>query len=118
MTKINSTYKFSAAAAFGAAALFSMLSMGSTAQASSVLSCKGTSASGVKSCCEEMVKENGRPMWMIHSGTSCNKAVVCRKGGHIIGIAAVAPIHCYIHIVDIFNEDKHKEPPRELRTLR
>ena len=43
MTKFNSTHKFTAGAAFGAAMLFSMLSFGSSAEASSVFSCTGTS---------------------------------------------------------------------------
>ena len=52
MTKFNSTHKFTAGAAFGAAALFSMLSFGSNAEASSVFKCEGTTAKRVVSCCE------------------------------------------------------------------
>ena len=59
MSKFNNTHIVIAAAAFGAAALFSMLSFGSNAEAASVLSCKGASATKVVSCCEKMVEENG-----------------------------------------------------------
>ena len=43
MSKISYNRKFAAAAAFGATALFSMLSFGNSAEAASVFSCKGTS---------------------------------------------------------------------------
>lgn len=106
MTNFNSTHKFTAAAAFGAAALFSMISFGSNAEAASVLSCKGVSAGAVASCCEQMVEKKGRPNWMIMSGTSCKEAAVCR-GGHNspLAIAAVAPVkRCYIRVVEIVKE--------------
>ena len=57
MSKFNNTHTFTAAAAFGAAALFSMLSFGGNAEAASVLSCKGASATKVASCCEKLVEE-------------------------------------------------------------
>ena len=79
MSKFNNTHKVTAAAAFGAAALFSMLSFGSTAEAASVLSCQGDTASKVKSCCEQLVKENGRPFWMVQAGTTCSNLVVCQR---------------------------------------
>lgn len=78
MTNFNCTHKFTAAAAFGAAALFSMLSFGSNAEASSVLSCKGASAAKVASCCEQIVEEKGyRPLWMIQAKSNCHDAVQC-----------------------------------------
>ena len=58
MSKFNHTHTFTAAA-FGAAALFSMLSFGGTAEAANVLSCKGASATKVASCCEQIVEEKG-----------------------------------------------------------
>ena len=77
MTNFNSTHKFTAAA-FGAAALFSMLSFGGNAEAASVLSCKGASATKVASCCEKVVEENGRrPLWMIQNRMNCHDAVHC-----------------------------------------
>ena len=76
MTNFNSTHKFSAAAAFGAAALFSMLSFGGNAEASSVLNCKGSSATRIASCCEKVVEENGRrPLWMIQARMNCHEVV-------------------------------------------
>ena len=79
MSNFTSTHKFSAAAAFGAAALFSMLSFGSNAEAASVLSCKGSSALKTVACCEQIVAEIGhRPLWMIQANMSCEKAVKCR----------------------------------------
>jgi hypothetical protein len=76
MTNFISTQKFSAAAAFGAAALFSMVSFGSNAEASSVLNCKGASASKIASCCEKVVEENGRrPLWMIQARMNCHDTV-------------------------------------------
>ena len=81
MTKFNSTHKFTAGAAFGAALLFSMLSFGSSAEAASVFSCKGTSLKKVADCCEQIVKENGRPLWMTQAGASCRS--VAFAGGNI-----------------------------------
>jgi len=78
MTNFTSTHKFSAAAAFGAAALFSMLSFGGNAEAASVLSCKGSSAPKTVACCEQIVAEIGhRPLWMIEASMNCQKAVKC-----------------------------------------
>ena len=99
MSKIINTHKFTAVAAFGAAALFSMLSFGSTAEAKSVLSCQGGTSKKVVDCCEKLVKENGRPYWMIQAGMTCKKAAACRGG--LIGIAAVANKRCYIRILEI-----------------
>ena len=100
MNTIANNHKFSAAAAFGAAALFSMLSFGSSAEAARVSSCEGATASKVKSCCEQIVKESGRPVWMVQSGTSCSKAVVCRGGSGPLAVAVlVVPNRCYIHAV-------------------
>ena len=76
MSKFNNTATFTAAA-FGAAALFSMLSFGSNAEAASVLSCKGSSTSQVELCCQKVVEEKGRPHWMIQAKTNCNEAVRC-----------------------------------------
>ena len=106
MSTIINTHKFTAAAAFGAVALFSMLSFGSSAEAARVSSCEGPTASKVKSCCEQLVKENGRPVWMVQSGTSCKEATVCRGGRGPIGIAAlVIPNRCYIHVAYEFKDD-------------
>jgi hypothetical protein len=77
MSKFNNTRTFTAAA-FGAAALFSMLSFGSNAEAASVLDCKGATAAKVASCCEKVVEENGRrPFWMIQNRMDCHDAVRC-----------------------------------------
>ncbi|MGB8315311.1 MAG: hypothetical protein WCE69_12590 [Aestuariivirga sp.] len=98
MSKINSTHTFGAAVAVGAVALFSMLSFGGKAEAASgIFSCQGATAGKVVSCCEAYVKQNGRPFWMIQSGTNCHAAAVCRGGKNgIPGIAAVAVKRCYI----------------------
>ena len=76
MSTFNNTHTFTAAA-FGAAALFSMLSFGSTAEAASVLNCKGASATKVASCCEKIVEEKGRPLWMIQAKMNCHEAISC-----------------------------------------
>ena len=98
MSTIINTHKFTAAAAFGAVALFSMLSFGSNAEAARVSSCEGPTASKVKSCCEQLVKENGRPVWMVQSGTSCKEATVCRGGSVPFAVAALVINRCYIHV--------------------
>lgn len=101
MTNFSSTHKFTAAAAFGAAALFSMLSFGSNAEAASVASCKGNTAGSVISCCEKLTAGQ-RPLWMVQSRTSCSQVAVCRgqKAGPI-GIAALAvPVkRCFVNVV-------------------
>jgi hypothetical protein len=98
MSKINSTHAFGAAVAVGAVALFSMLSFGGKAEAASgIFSCQGATAGKVVSCCEAYVKQNGRPFWMIQSGTNCHEAVACHGGNNgIPGIAAMVAKRCYI----------------------
>ena len=77
MSKFNNTNTLTAAA-FGAAALFSMLSLGGNAEAANVLSCKGESATKVASCCEKVVEENGRrPLWMMQAKMNCHDVVLC-----------------------------------------
>ena len=112
MNTIANNHKFSAAAAFGAAALFSMLSFGSSAEAARVSSCQGPTASSVKSCCEQLVKENGRPVWMVQSGTSCSKATRCRGGYTTIGIAALVAKRCYIQAVYEVKDEGGGHPER------
>jgi hypothetical protein len=76
MTMINSTKMFTAGA-FGAAALFSMLSFGSNAEAAqSVSRCEGGTAKAVVDCCDKLTKTQ-RPFWMIQSRSSCKEVVVC-----------------------------------------
>jgi hypothetical protein len=95
--KMTNTHKFSAAAAFGAAALFSMLSFGGNAEAASVLSCKGATATKVAACCEKVVEENGRrPLWMIQNKMNCHEAVQCRGR------------QCYYKILAIEEGDSEK----------
>ena len=101
MTNFTSTHKFSAAAAFGAAALFSMLSFGSNAEAASVLSCKGASAPKIASCCEKVVEENGRrPLWMIQARTNCHEAAVCRKNARAVNAMCVSSSHAIVKASD------------------
>jgi hypothetical protein len=91
MTNLNSTHKFTAAAAFGAAALFSMVSFGSNAEAAQSLSrCQGGSAKAVVSCCDMLTKAQ-RPLWMIQSRSSCPQVVVC-------GGALSSERRCYVRI--------------------
>lgn len=100
---MTNTPKFSAAAAFGAAALFSMLSFGGNAEAAkSLSSCIGSTAGKVISCCGVLTKE-GRPTWMIESKTNCRKATVCRAAVYSTAVAA-APL-CYIQVLNI--QDDH-----------
>ena len=94
MTKFNSTHKLTAAA-FGAAAIFSMLSFGSSAEASQgPLSCHASSAKKVMECCAETIN-NDRPSWMIKTGRSCHTSfsASCVKK---YSIAGVANLSCYL----------------------
>jgi hypothetical protein len=112
MIKFNNTNMF-AAAAFGAAALFSMLSFGGNAEAASVLSCKGASATKVASCCEKVVEENGRrPLWMVQNRMNCHEATVCRGGGGTVGVAALVVNRCYIHVMLIDGDGGNKKDGR------
>jgi hypothetical protein len=86
MGKISYNRKFTAAAAFGTAVLFSMLSFGNSAEAASVFSCKGPTAKKVVACCEQITKEKGLPHWMIQSGINCRSAVVCWRKYQRCGI--------------------------------
>ncbi|MEQ1524617.1 MAG: hypothetical protein ABL936_25425 [Aestuariivirga sp.] len=77
MTNLNSTHKITAAAVFGAAALFSMLSFGSNAEAAQGLSrCQGGTVKAVVSCCDMLTKAQ-RPLWMVQTRSSCKEVVVC-----------------------------------------
>lgn len=112
MTRFNSPHRF-AAAAFGAAALFSMLSFGGNAEAAkSVTSCQGTSAGQVISCCKHIIVERGRPFWMIQTGGDCREYVTC-KGGQ-------GPKHCYVALLLGENEgDSGKgNPARDTKSLK
>jgi hypothetical protein len=89
--KMTNTPTFSAAAAFGAAALFSMISFGGNAEAASVLDCKGSSATKIASCCEKVVEENGRrPLWMIQARMNCHDAKYVRCHGRLCYAIAYA----------------------------
>ena len=86
MTRFNSTHKL-AAAAFGAAAIFSVISFSSNAEASQgPLSCHGSSAKKVMECCAETIN-NSRPSWMIKTGRSCHIlfSVTCKPGYDVAG---------------------------------
>ena len=77
MSTSITNHKFIAATAFGAAALFSMLSFGGTAEASkNLFQCAGKTTGAVISCCERL-SEAQRPMWMIQSQMSCRQLVIC-----------------------------------------
>jgi hypothetical protein len=113
MTNFNSTHKLTAAA-FGAAALFSMLSFSSNAEASSVLNCKGASATKIASCCEKVVEENGRrPLWMIQARMNCHdvKEFVRCKG-------YMCDIHVRLIDREGGGEDGGDEPGGNPNTLR
>ena len=100
MTNLNSTHKITAAAAFGAVALFSMLSFGSNAEAASVLNCKGASAAKITSCCEKVVDENGRrPLWMIQARMNCHDAAIVKCKDR----------QCYIYVALIDGEGGPEE---------
>lgn len=77
MNTTITNHKFIAAAAFGAAALFSMLSFSGTAEASkNLFQCAGKTTGAVISCCERL-SEAQRPTWMIQSQMSCRQLVTC-----------------------------------------
>jgi hypothetical protein len=97
MTKIITNRTFTAAA-FGVAALFSIISFGSSAQASSVLSCYGATANQAVACCDRMVEKKGMPLWMMQSGASCHTAVKCKGDGK-----------CYILVWDYTREGGGKQ---------
>ena len=83
---------FNSTNSFAAAALFSMLSFGSSAEAAQNLSqCYGKSTGSVVSCCEKLTKSQ-RPLWMTQSGTNCREAVVC-------GGLQSKDRRCYVRIV-------------------
>ncbi len=110
MSTMINTHKFTAAAALGAAAMLSMLSFGGSAEAAqSLSSCKGATASKVISCCEKMVKENGRPTWMIETKTSCHQAAVCKGGSGPSPLALVVVAkRCYLRTVVLMDESHGK----------
>lgn len=114
MTNLNSTHKITAAAAVGAAALFSMLSFGSNAEAAQSLSrCQGGSAKAVVACCEMLTKAQ-RPLWMIQSGASCRQVVVC-------GGKQNSNRRCYVRIVVLERGGDNKaggDPGRSPNQLR
>jgi hypothetical protein len=97
MTHLNSTHKITAAAVFGAAALFSMISFGSNAEAAQSLSrCHGGTAKSVVACCDTLTKAQ-RPLWMIQTRSSCKEVVVC-------GGKQNSDRRCYVRITHI---EKH-----------
>lgn len=100
MSKFNNTSALTAAA-FGAAALFSMLSFGSSAEAASVLSCKDASAAKIALCCGEVVEENGRrPLWMIQARMNCHDRAIVKCEGR----------QCYARVVLIDGDGGDEKP--------
>ena len=94
MSKFNNTHKFTAAAAFGAAAMFSMLSFGSNAEAArNPMSCHGSTAKAVMECCVEITNIN-HPFEKNKTGRSCQStfAVACKK----YNTFAAANLDCYL----------------------
>ena len=94
MTKFNSTHKLTAAAAFGAAALFSMLSFGSNAEAArNPLSCHGSTAKEAMECCVAITSLH-RPSWMMKTGRNCQSTftATCKK----YNTFAAANLDCYL----------------------
>jgi hypothetical protein len=82
-----------ASAAAGAAAI-TMFGQTATAEAKSVLECRGSDRSALIRCCTDQVKHEGLPNWMRSSGQNCQSAVMMCKsktGGNWIAVAAVAP---------------------------
>jgi hypothetical protein len=97
------------AGAFVAAATFSILSLGNSAQASTSLSgCGGPSAQKVIDCCQKFTRIS-RPLWMIDSESSCHGATVCtsRSSGIVGAVSTVK--RCYIKRVNLDNET-HPKP--------
>ena len=108
MSKFNNIHKLTTASAIGAAAIFTMLSFGGSAEASgNVLNCQGPTANSVINCCKEMTRE-GLPLWMRQTATSCNIAAECRgKKGGIPGIATITARRCYI-VNTLMDSDSHE----------
>ena len=115
MSKFNNYRASTAAAAFAAVAILSVMAFGNNAKASgNPMNCKGSTATSVVHCCQEMTSD-GLPLWMRQTSTSCQTAAVCRGGrGGPIGITAVAVKtvkRCYI--VRILREnDSHETKER------
>jgi hypothetical protein len=119
MSKINYSRSI-AAAAFVAAATFSLISLSSSAQASSdVMSCSGSSRVSVIDCCQKLVRIH-RPLWMLDSGSSCHAAAVCTSsggGGSTYGFAAVGAkpkkVLCYIRPKHDDRESHDNQPTHQ-----
>ena len=79
MSKFNNGRVIAAAATFAAAAMLSVFSFGSNANAAgNALRCQGETAAKVVACCEQLTKDH-LPLWMKSTGTTCRKAVRCQK---------------------------------------
>lgn len=101
MTSLNKPQMLTAAAAFGAAGLFTMLSFSGTAEAASLFRCEGTTAKSVVSCCHEMTRDQ-RPLWMVRSGKNCEQVVVCRakksKATYSTAAVAAPKVQCFVKL--------------------
>lgn len=80
MTKFFTIRTFLAASAVSAAAAASMFAQTGSASAG-VLDCKGNSPNAVLECCQQEVRQNGRPKWMREAHASCNTGGIACKGG-------------------------------------
>ncbi len=93
------------AGAFIAVAAFSILSLGSSAQASTnVLNCTGPSAGKVIDCCQKVTRSD-RPLWMRDSGSSCHNIVVCHS-------KYSRSKRCYVRIVRLDRESRDTPQPK------
>jgi hypothetical protein len=75
------------AAAFVAAATFSILSFGSAAQASgNPLSCHGPSGKKVMDCCAQMLGANRTPSWKVRAERTCHASFVTTCSRNYAGV--------------------------------
>lgn len=80
MTKFFNIRTILAASAVSAAAAASMFAQTGSASAG-VLDCRGNSPNAVLECCQQEVRQNGRPKWMREAHASCNTGGIACKGG-------------------------------------
>lgn len=123
MNRFNQTHMLTAAAAFGAVAFFSILTLDGSAEASTgLLSCQGDTAKKVVSCCEQIILKK-RPLWMRQTQTSCHAAVVC-KVVKVYGSTSLTHVSApktkkvcsIVKQAKNDNGDNHKEPKKERET--
>ena len=93
MTNIYVSYKTVAVAAIVAFGTLAFSSLSATASTTNDLrNCHANSKQRFVKCCDTVIREQGKPLWYVETGSSCQSIVVCKK--YPLSFVAAYPFPC------------------------